>query len=96
LATGAFFYYAQKAFESAGKFTLICRGHTNNIFLMLDLVSNVIFPYFLLPLAVQIVLDSEGLDLVLNMIAIDFVTKIDEDLLDESVKFRFFHVLKLQ
>eukprot|EP00466_Bigelowiella_natans_P002096 jgi/Bigna1/80250/fgenesh1_pg.69_\ len=60
LATGAFFYYAQKAFESAGKFTLICR----------------------------VVLDSEGLDLVLNMIAIDFVTKIDEDLLDESVKFR--------
>jgi len=39
-------------------------------------------------MAVQVVLDSDGLDIVLNLIALDFVTTIDEELFDEAVKTR--------
>ncbi|GAB5354796.1 hypothetical protein AAMO2058_000150100 [Amorphochlora amoebiformis] len=88
-ALGAFLYYMFKATDSLGKFALLCRGHTNNLFLLIDFLGNVVFPYIIIPLAVQIVLISSGLDIVLNLIAIDFVTNIDEELFDESAKQRY-------
>ncbi len=84
-ALGAFLYYTKKGYESAGKFAQIAKGHTGNIFLLLDASSNVLFPYFIIPMAVTVVLNSSGLDIVLNLLALDFVTTIDEELYEESI-----------
>jgi len=81
-------YYLIKANESAGQFASLCKGHANNFFLGVDFLGNVGFAYLIIPMAVQVVLDSDGLDIVLNLIALDFVTEIDEELFDESVKSR--------
>jgi hypothetical protein len=87
-ALGSFLYYTRKAAESAGKFAMVARGHAGNLFLLLDWISNVLFPYFIIPMAVTVVMNASGLDIVLNLIALDFVTTIDEELFDEAVKLR--------
>mmetsp|Transcript_40138 Transcript_40138/g.78115 ORF Transcript_40138/g.78115 Transcript_40138/m.78115 type:complete len:704 (-) Transcript_40138:755-2866(-) len=87
-SAGAFLYYLIKASDSAGKFAYCVKGHSNNIFLTIDALSNVVFPYAIIPMATQVVLNSSGLEIVLNLLALDFVTTIDEELFDESVKAR--------
>jgi len=87
-AAGAFLYYLTKARASAGQFALLAKGHTANFFLFIDFVGNILFPYVIIPMAVQVVLTSDGIEIVLNLIALDFVTEIDEELFDESVKIR--------
>lgn len=84
-AFGAFIYYTRKAFESTSTFAEISRGHTDTLFLFLDWSTNVFLPYAVIPMAVSIVLNSSKIDIVLNLLAIDFITTIDEELYDRHV-----------
>lgn len=88
-AFGAFVYYLAQASESAGKFCIICRSHVNNAYLFIDFVSNVVYIYIIVPLAVNVVLNSEGIDIVFNLLALEFVCQIDESLFDEASKFLY-------
>eukprot|EP00467_Chlorarachnion_reptans_P004815 CAMPEP_0114522204 /NCGR_PEP_ID=MMETSP0109-20121206/20619_1 /TAXON_ID=29199 /ORGANISM="Chlorarachnion reptans, Strain CCCM449" /LENGTH=480 /DNA_ID=CAMNT_0001703409 /DNA_START=796 /DNA_END=2241 /DNA_ORIENTATION=- len=88
-ALGAFFYYTNKASQSCETFLRIAKGHTSIIVLTVDFIANAILPYFIIPLAVFIVLDASGLDVVLNILAIEFVTEIDEQVFDDHSKERY-------
>mmetsp|Transcript_23001 Transcript_23001/g.36948 ORF Transcript_23001/g.36948 Transcript_23001/m.36948 type:complete len:624 (-) Transcript_23001:215-2086(-) len=88
-AIAASIYYTVKAAESTKKFTQIAKGHVTNLTLFVDFLTNVVYAYIIIPLACAVVLTSEEIDIVLNLLALEFVTIIDEELFENTAKERY-------